>query len=48
MIHKDQIIGVLIDEGLSVIESNRTLDTVENFRDAIKDIESKAIADSRE
>jgi hypothetical protein len=43
MIKKDEIIGILIDRGLSVIESNRTLDSRKNFRLAIIDIEEKAV-----
>lgn len=42
MIKKHQIIGVLITYGLSVIEANRTLDTIENFELVIGDIIEKA------
>lgn len=41
MIREDEIIGVLIDFGLSPIEANRTTDSVDNFRSAIRDIIEK-------
>jgi hypothetical protein len=45
MIKKQEIINVLIDEGLSIIESDRTLDTVENFRLCVQDVEEKAVSE---
>lgn len=43
MITKKEIIDVLVEQGLSIIESNRILDTKEDFRLAVQDVIDKAI-----
>lgn len=45
MIKKQEIINILIDYGVSIIESDSLLDTKENFNNAIKDIQDKVLAD---
>jgi len=42
MIKKYEIISVLIDYGMSIIESDSATDDKENFRLAIEDIVEKA------
>ncbi len=42
MIKKHEIISVLIDYGMSIIESDSSTDDRENFRLAIEDIVEKA------
>ncbi|MBU0963223.1 MAG: hypothetical protein KKD48_04945 [Nanoarchaeota archaeon] len=47
MIKKHEIISVLIDAGLSIIESNRVTDDIQSFRFAIEDIISKAYEEGK-
>ena len=47
MITKKEIIDVLIDEGLSIIESCRCVDSKKEFREAIVDIKDKYLDDFR-
>ncbi len=44
MLKKNEIIEVLIDHGVSLIESERLLDDKETFDLAIKDIEEKTLS----
>lgn len=45
MIRKGEIIGVLLEYGLSPIESERSLDSVDDFRSVIEDLLDRAVTD---
>lgn len=45
MLKKREIIDVLVDQGVSIIESDSITDNKENFKFAVEDILDKSLAD---